>query len=164
MLKGTIDVISNITPFPKNNIDKTVPVAAETNKGTIEAAVKSTINTSMAKTIAATGALKTAAIAAVQPQAKRRVVFLVFKLKSLDKLDPIAEPVNTIGASNPTEPPKPTVSELATIDEYTLCPLNLPLLLEIDLSTMLTPWLMLSRMILETKKMVSNIPISGNAK
>ena len=89
-------VISNITPFPKKSIDNTVPVAADTKRGTIEAAVKSIIKTSMAKTIAATGALKTAAIAAVHPQARRSVVFLAFKLKSLEKLDPIAEPVNTL--------------------------------------------------------------------
>ena len=30
-------------------------------------------------------------------------------------------PVSTMGASAPTEPPKPMVNELATIDEYVLC-------------------------------------------
>ena len=31
--------------------------------------------------------------------------------------DPMAEPVSTIGASGPTDPPKPIVAELAMIDE-----------------------------------------------
>ena len=36
------------------------------------------------------------------------------------KLDPIAEPVTTIGASNPAEPPKPTVKALVNMFEYIL--------------------------------------------
>ena len=35
-------------------------------------------------------------------------------------MEPIAEPVSTIGASAPTDPPKPIVSELATIDDQVL--------------------------------------------
>ena len=34
---------------------------------------------------------------------------------TMAKLEPIAEPVTTIGDSNPAEPPKPTVSALVTI-------------------------------------------------
>lgn len=159
-----MDVISNITFLPRNKMESTVPVAAETKSGKIDAAVKSIIKTSIANTMAATGALNTAAIAAVQPQAKSSVVFLAFKLNNLDKLDPIADPVSTMGASNPTDPPNPTVNELATMEEYILWLLNLPLLLEIDFKTILTPWLILSLMILDTKNMVNNMPINGKAR
>jgi hypothetical protein len=41
----------------------------------------------------------------------------VLSPKKLPNCEPIADPVNVIGASNPTEPPKPTVKVLATIEE-----------------------------------------------
>jgi hypothetical protein len=138
-LKGIVKLSLNITFSPKNRVDNTVPVAADINKGSKAALVKSNINTSIENTIAAIGALNTAANAAVDPHANSNTVFFLDKLNNLAKLEPIAEPVNTIGASNPTEPPKPTVMELATIDEYILCALNLPLLFPIAFNAMLTP-------------------------
>jgi len=42
-------------------------------------------------------------------------------LKNLPIADPIEDPVSTIGASAPTEPPKPIVRVLATIEVHVLC-------------------------------------------
>lgn len=94
-----------------------MPVAAESNRGKIAVPVKSSISTSNVKTMAATGALKMAAIAAADPHASNKVVCLALRWKKRPRLEPIAEPVNTIGASNPTDPPKPTVMALEIIDE-----------------------------------------------
>ncbi len=129
----------NITPFPKNRREMTVPVAAEMTKGRSEAVVKSIISTSIAKMMAAIGALKIAAIAPAEPQANNRIVFLADKLNERARLEPMADPVSTIGASSPTEPPNPTVMELATIEEYMLWLRNLPSCLLMDFKTMLTP-------------------------
>ena len=93
----------------------------------------------MANTMAMIGALKMAATAAVEPQASKSVVLLALRLNNRATLEPIAEPVNTIGASSPTEPPKPTVSVLATIEEYILWRRNLPSLLKIDFNRIQTP-------------------------
>ena len=111
-----IVVIFNMISLPKNRIESTVPVAAEINNGIIVAAVKSIISTSMANVIAATGAINTAAIAAVEPQASNKEVFFALRLNKRARLDPIAEPVSTMGASIPTVRPIPTVIELATIE------------------------------------------------
>jgi hypothetical protein len=43
------------------------------------------------------------------------------------RLEPIAEPVSTIGASAPTEPPKPIVIADAITDDQQLCDFNLDL-------------------------------------
>ena len=49
------------------------------------------------------GALKIAATAPVDPQAVNKTT-IVFEMKNEPNCEPIAEPVNVIGASNPTEP------------------------------------------------------------
>ena len=62
---------------------------------------------------------------------KKERILDVYKrqiLNMLPKLEPIAEPVSTIGASAPTEPPKPMVMELAMIDDQVLCLLMRPCL------------------------------------
>ena len=41
-------------------------------------------------------------------------------IKNPTQIEPMAEPVSTIGASAPTDPPKPIVSELAMSDVYVL--------------------------------------------
>ena len=137
--KDWVLAMSKVRVSPKNSRDKTVPVAAEISRGSRAALVRSSISTSMAKTMAMIGALKMAATAAVEPQASSKVVDLALRLKSCARLEPMAEPVSTIGASSPTEPPKPTVNVLATIDEYMLCLRSFPSLLKMDFSTMDTP-------------------------
>ena len=47
-------------------------------------------------------------------------------------LEPMDEPVSTMGASSPTDPPKPTVSELATMLDQVLCTFMCPLRLEME--------------------------------
>ena len=42
-------------------------------------------------------------------------------LKSCPKFEPMAEPVSTMGASAPTEPPKPIVMAEAMTDDQQLC-------------------------------------------
>ena len=65
----------------------------------------------MAKMTAPMGAPKIADIAPAAPQPINRVLFFAFRCIKAPTLEPIAEPVITIGASKPTEPPKPTVKE-----------------------------------------------------
>ncbi len=96
-------------------------VTDEISNGTIEVKVMSSIKTSRVNTNPAIGALKIPPIAPAAPQpTKSRSVFWS-SLKKLPRFEPIAEPVNTIGASAPTDPPKPIVIELPTKDVHTLC-------------------------------------------
>jgi len=74
----------------------------------------------------AIGALKIPAIAPAAPQPTKSISVRCSILKTLPRLEPIAEPVNTIGASAPTEPPKPMVMELAITDDHVLCRLIRP--------------------------------------
>ena len=68
------------------------------------------------------GALKIPAIAADAPQPTRSISIRLSMLKSCPSFEPIAEPVSTIGASAPTEPPKPMVIAEATNDDQQLWP------------------------------------------
>ena len=45
-------------------------------------------------------------------------------------LEPMLPPVDTLGPSNPTEPPKPTVKALVTMLDQVLLRLTLPLFFE----------------------------------
>ena len=60
-------------------------------------------------------------------------------LKMVPRLEPIAEPVSTIGASAPTEPPKPMVMELAMMDDQVLCRLMRPCRREMAYRILVTP-------------------------
>ena len=60
------------------------------------------------------------ATAPAAPQPTKSMTFRCSRLNILPKLEPMAEPVSTIGASAPTDPPKPIVSELAMSDVYVL--------------------------------------------
>ena len=82
--------------------------------------VKSTINTSSVNTSPAIGALKIPETAAVAPQPTRSMRVRLSNLNIRPRLLPIAEPVSTIGASAPTEPPKPIVIAEATMDDHVL--------------------------------------------
>jgi hypothetical protein len=44
-------------------------------------------------------------------------MYLYRNLNMRARFEPIDAPVSTIGASDPTDPPKPMVNELAIIDE-----------------------------------------------
>jgi hypothetical protein len=78
--------------------------------------VRSSISTSSAKMMDAMGALKMAAMAPADAQAIRRMMFLKSRRRKRPMFDPTAPPVDTVGPSSPTEPPKPTVSALVMIE------------------------------------------------
>jgi len=94
-----------------------VAVADAISKGMKEATVSSGSNTSKAKMTPAMGLLKTAEMPAAAPHAMKRLRKRGWARSSLATLEPIAEPVSTMGASRPAEPPKLTVSALDTMWE-----------------------------------------------
>ena len=78
--------------------------------------LRSTISTSRVNTKPAIGALKMPAMAAAAPHPTSSMSVLLSILNSCPRLEPIDEPVSTIGASAPTEPPKPMVMADAITD------------------------------------------------
>ena len=102
-------------------------VTEEMSKGATDAMVRSIISTSRVKTSPAMGALKIPPMAPAAPQAIINIIVFCSKRNSLARLDPIAAPVSTIGASAPTEPPKPIVSPEPMIDDHMLCALMIDL-------------------------------------
>ena len=86
-------------------------VKAASKSGVATLRVRSIIKTSNTNKTPAIGALKTPAIAPAAPQESKVIAcFLLIRKKRL-MFEPIALHVKTIGASNPTEPPKATVIE-----------------------------------------------------
>jgi len=79
-------------------------------RGKRDAKVKSKLNTSMAKIIAAIGDLKIDAIAPAEAHAIKRLLVFLSICKTLLKLELSAEAEAIAGASKPTDPPKPTVN------------------------------------------------------
>ncbi len=55
--------------------------------------------------------------------------------------DPIAAPVATVGPSNPTEPPKPTVREDVSIEPHIWKRLIIPSRFDIEYNVVGIPWL-----------------------
>ena len=99
----------------------------------------------MVNTIPAIGALNIPAIAAAAPHPTNNINVLLFILKRCPKLLAILEPVNTIGASAPTEPPNPIVIADAITDDQQLCAANLLRFEEIAYSILVMPCDILSR-------------------
>ena len=99
----------------------TEAVMLETSKGMSEAIVRSIISTSRVKTTPAIGALNIPAIAPLAPAPRRTIMDLWSSLKNCPRFDPMAEPVNTIADSAPTDPPKPIVIPLAMRLDQQLC-------------------------------------------
>ena len=64
------------------------------------------------------------AMAPAAPQPTSSISVLLSMRNSLPRFEPMAEPVSTIGASAPTDPPKPMVMPEATTDDQQLCPLS----------------------------------------
>ena len=77
--------------------------------GSNDAMVRSIISTSKVNTNPAIGALKMPAMAADAPQPMSSISVWLSNLNICPRLLPMAEPVSTMGASAPTEPPKPMV-------------------------------------------------------
>ena len=82
--------------------------------------MRSRLKTSMAKTMAAIGALKIEdmAPAAAQPISRVREAWFIWNIREM--FEPMEAPVATVGPSSPTEPPKPTVIG-AVIREAYIC-------------------------------------------
>ena len=95
-------------------------VTLEISSGMSDDMVRSISKTSIVNTNPAMGALKIPDTAPAAPQPTRSIIVRASTRNKRPKLEPIAEPVSTIGASAPTEPPNPMVIELATTDEYML--------------------------------------------
>ena len=89
--------------------------------------LKSTISTSSVNTSPAIGALNTPAMAALAPHPTRSIIVFLSIRNIWPRLEPMAEPVSTIGASAPTEP---MVIPDATTDDQQLCPLSREFLVE----------------------------------
>ena len=85
------------------------------------------------------GALKMPATAPAAPHPTNSISVRCSILKMVPRLEPIAEPVSTIGASAPTEPPKPMVMELAMMDDQVLCRLMRPCRREMAYRILVTP-------------------------
>ena len=105
---------------PTNIYEKQVAVTHDTRMGGSEAIDRSTISTSSVKTSPAMGALKMPAMAAAAPQPTSTMRERLSSLKSCPRLLPMADPVSTMGASAPTEPPKPMVMAEAMTDDQQL--------------------------------------------
>ncbi len=94
------------------------------SRGITDTVVRSSISTSRVKSMPAIGALKMPAIPAAAPQPTSIISIRGDIRNTRPRLEPMAAPVNTIGPSAPTEPPKPIVTELASTDEYILWRFN----------------------------------------
>jgi hypothetical protein len=95
-------------------------VTLDISNGKSDDIVRSSISTSSVNTRPAMGALKIPDTAPAAPQPIRSIMTFFSILNKLPRLEPIAEPVMTIGDSAPTEPPKPIVIPLAMSDDHEL--------------------------------------------
>ena len=134
------------------------------SSGTAVVMVMSNISTSKVKSTPASGALKMPAMAPAAPQPRSSFTPRGLTWKKRPTLEPMALPVEAMGASNPTLPPKATVRVEATREVYMLRGGSLPLWREIESSTLGMPWPMSPLTMNRTKRMVSNMPTRGAMK
>ncbi len=80
------------------------------NSGNKEANVRSKLNTSTAKMMAAIGDLKIDAIAPDAAHAINKLLVFLSMCSNLPKLELAAEADKIAGPNSPTDPPKPTVN------------------------------------------------------
>ena len=137
-------VHSNGGWLPKTAYDTTVAEIVESNSGRIELMEILNRRISNVKSTPARGALNMPATAPAAPQPKRIVIFLYDSPIYLATFEPMAAPVYTIGASAPTEPPKPMVTDEASIDDHMLWGRILDSFLDTARSTLVTPCPILS--------------------
>ena len=102
----------------------------EIKSGIMDPRVKSSANTSMAKTMAAIGALNSEDIAPTAAQPINSVLVLRSSLKYCDMAEEAEAVETTVGPSSPADPPNPTVKG-TVINEIIGCldSLKIPLLL-----------------------------------
>ena len=114
----------NIATLPRKIYVKQVAVTHDTSMGKSDDMVRSIMSTSRVNTSPAIGALKMPAMAPAAPHPISSISVRLSSLNTCPKLLPMAEPVSTIGASAPTEPPNPMVMADATTDDQQLWPLS----------------------------------------
>ena len=123
--------------------------------------VRSIIKTSRVNTRPAIGAWKIPPTAPAAPQPIMSIMVFWSRRKSLARLLPMAAPVITIGASAPTEPPKPMVMAEPTTDVQVLCNLMMDLRCEIAYRILVIPCEISSLTMYFTNNPASVIPIIG---
>lgn len=117
--------------------------------------------TSRANTMAAMGALKMADMAAAAAKPSTATISLLLSLNIWVIINPQAAPVTTVEPSNPTEPPKPTVRALVTMDEKVLCFGMIPCSFEMAYNTLGIPSRTGLRSTNLIKIRVARIPMAG---
>ena len=132
--------------------------------GSSEAMLRSTISTSSVNTRPAMGALKMPAMAAAAPHPTSSIRVLLSILNSWPRLEPMADPVSTIGASAPTDPPKPMVMADAMTDVQQLWRFSLDRFDEMAYRMRVIPCDMLSLTTYLTNSEVRKMPMTGNPK
>ena len=138
-----------------------VAVTDEIRSGATDVIVRSIISTSSVKTRPAIGALKIPPIAPAAPQPIISIIVFWSRRKALARFEPMAAPVSTIGASAPTEPPKPMVSPEPTTEDHMLCGLIIDLRWEIAYSIFVIPCEISSRTMYLTNSAARVMPMNG---
>ena len=131
MLAGTLSSPHTLSTWkeksdspPMKMYEKHVAVTHDIRMGSSEAMDRSTISTSSVNTSPAMGALNMPAMAAAAPQPTNSIRLFFSTWNSCPRLLPMADPVSTMGASAPTEPPKPMVMADAMTEDQQLCDLR----------------------------------------
>ena len=159
--KGSLFVSGNIASCPLTKKEMAVAVTDEMSNGAIRVMVRSIISTSSVKTKPAIGAWNMPPTAPAAPQPIISIMVFWSRRKSLARLLPIAAPVITIGASAPTDPPKPMVMAEPTTEVQVLCSLIMDLRCEMAYRIFVIPCEMSSLTMYLTKSPASVIPIIG---
>ena len=121
----------------------------------------SNMSTSTVNSTPARGALKMPAMAPAAPHPKSSFTPRALTWKNRPTLEPMAVPVEAMGASSPTLPPNATVRVDATSDEYMLRGGSDPFFREMENSTVGMPCPMSPLMIYFTNRTVSSMPTRG---
>ena len=108
------------TSSPKKKYDVNTEETEANNKGKSETNVRSRLNTSTAKIIAAIGDLNIEEIAPAAAQPINKVLVFLSICNNFPRLELIAAPEATAGPNKPTEPPNPTVNGADINGKYIL--------------------------------------------
>ena len=138
-MENGVRSFSKATVLPRNKYDTVVAVIDEITNGSNDVIDILNSRISKVKSTPANGALNIPATAPAAPHPRRIVIFLYESPIALATFEPIAAPVYTIGASAPTDPPNPIVTELADTDDHILCGFILDSFFDTARSTLVTP-------------------------
>jgi len=105
---------------PRNIYETTVAEIVDNRSGSMDVMEMLKSSISSVKSTPAKGALNIPATAPAAPQPRRMVMFLYDSPIYRATFEPIAAPVYTIGASAPTEPPNPMVTDDASMEVHIL--------------------------------------------